>query len=468
MALALLLWRVWRPAEAGGGHLTVSEAGQLRAALTAATRSPVEGMTVRLDHVPSPEERAWLRAIAASGTGVGWEGAPDLRPAALAVEPLADPAGARRVTALVAPGAALALRDAGGLADSVESARGGVRVVEGPWSGDLTLQTPGSTPLAPIRDSLLLRPVLVVGRAGWEGKFVVASLEEAGWVVHARFHVAPGVAVTQVSSGLPPPSATSDARPPRSGSRSIPVGALPPMDTSRYAAVVVLDASAASVAPAVARFVRDGGGVIVLPGASSLPALAAVLPARRGDSLRTALGALSSAAPRNGLAASGLVGFKPGAVVLERRGGSVVMAAARAGAGRALFVGYHDSWLWRMAGAEGGSGGAGGVAAHRAWWSGLVSAVAYAPRAPSSPGAPGAGGVAAPVAEGATRAGDGATSGRVDQAPYAALVAALGRAAPSPSAATTTPPLPWNALLFALTLAALLAEWASRRTRGAR
>ncbi|HEX5634910.1 MAG TPA: hypothetical protein VFX50_16820, partial [Gemmatimonadales bacterium] len=145
-ALGVLLWRAWRPAQVGAGALVVTESANLRAALAAATRTPVEGMTMRLDRVPSPEERAWLRAVATSGTRVQWEAAAALRPAALSVEPLADPAGRRRVTAFVPPGAPLSLRDAGGLADSVVQARAAVRVIDGQWSGDLTLQTPGSTP----------------------------------------------------------------------------------------------------------------------------------------------------------------------------------------------------------------------------------------------------------------------------------------------------------------------------------
>lgn len=107
--------------------------------------------------------------------------------------------------------------------------------------------------------------------------------------------------------------------------------------------------------------------------------------------------------------------------------------------GRALQIGYEDTWRWRM------TGGDGAVADHRAWWTGLVSNVAYAPRIPRAT----ANGVA------------------VDEAPMVDLVQAIGKASTATSrsvlAGTTSD---WMALLFVLLSLALLAEIASRRLRG--
>ena len=85
------------------------------------------------------------------------------------------------------------------------------------------------------RDSLALKPVLVLGAAGWESKFTIAALEERGWRVASRVRVAPNVDVTQG-----------------------PLGAI---DTARYSAVIALDSTAASSATAIARYAREGGGV---------------------------------------------------------------------------------------------------------------------------------------------------------------------------------------------------------------
>jgi hypothetical protein len=101
-------------------------------------------------------------------------------------------------------------------------------------------------------------------------------------------------------------------------------------------------------------------------------------------------------------------------------------------------VGYDETWRWRML------GGASGPAAHRGWWSRTVGLVA--PEQSAAPGGP-------------------------DAAPRATLVDALGPPTPAPPRAPRAPartrkPLPL--LLLALVVAALLAETASRRFRGAR
>jgi hypothetical protein len=113
-------------------------------------------------------------------------------------------------------------------------------------------------------------------------------------------------------------------------------------------------------------------------------------------------------------------------------------------------AGYTDSWRWRM------EGGEDGPVAHRAWWSGLVTAVARAP-------------AVRPAACESRACPDGA---RADPAPYAALVATLGPASAPAARAAARGPAPagrlsgWLVFLSIVTL--LVAEWASRRARGAR
>jgi hypothetical protein len=115
------------------------------------------------------------------------------------------------------------------------------------------------------------------------------------------------------------------------------------------------------------------------------------------------------------------------------------VAIRRAGRGRVAAVGYDESWRWRM------QGGAAGEAAHRAWWSRMAGLVAPERELFHA--------VDAPV--------------RRDAAPRAALVAALG----APSTASDVADRPASnrlpLVLLLLALAALLAETASRRFRGA-
>jgi hypothetical protein len=122
------------------------------------------------------------------------------------------------------------------------------------------------------------------------------------------------------------------------------------------------------------------------------------------------------------------------AVALERRTDGVAVAARRVGAGRVMAVGFDETWRWRMAGASGSD------EAHREWWSRVVGAVAYAPvvtRADSS-----------------------------GSAPLARLMEAMG-----PPRTTSLPRTRGGVdprILLALMLLLLVAEWGSRRLRGAR
>jgi hypothetical protein len=127
------------------------------------------------------------------------------------------------------------------------------------------------------------------------------------------------------------------------------------------------------------------------------------------------------------------------ALVLEARDGQTVIAARRAGLGRVIQIGYDESWRWRMQGGDAGPEG------HRRWWSAVVAATARR--------------------NAARRASSGESGGA---APRAALTAAFGPSSPLSAGDRRAPgrhgPDPW---LLIASAGLLLAEWTSRRLRGA-
>ena len=131
-----------------------------------------------------------------------------------------------------------------------------------------------------------------------------------------------------------------------------------------------------------------------------------------------------------------LVDLRADAVPLSTRGSLITGAARREGAGRILQLGFDETWRWRM------QGGADAVVKHRAWWSRVVASVAATPLAPIAE---------SPSAEGA---------------PLARFVDALGP--PVSGAPGSTSPHQLPGWLFPALLLTLLAEWGSRRWRGAR
>jgi hypothetical protein len=272
----------------------------------------------------------------------------------------------------------------------------------------------GSVPSTVQRDSVALRKVLLIGEAGWESKFVAAALEEEGWKVDAFIRVAPGADVTQGSAAA--------------------------IDTSHYSAVIALDATASRNANRIIEFARTGGGVVLARPAASLGAM---VPLRAGSIGRATSGARPIQAGGSvslaTLAVTPITSLRSDALPLEKRAGSVTIAARRIGAGRALQVGYDDTWRWRM------SGGDGAVRDHRAWWTGLVSRVAYAPRVPS-----------------------GTTTASTDNAPMLGLFAAIGPGTPASAMSNLSGKrsdlLAW---LFVLLALGFIGEVASRRLRGA-
>jgi hypothetical protein len=409
LLLALALWRALHERPHGTEHRAAT-AATLHRTLRDATASPgIGSISLTLDSLPSSVQRSWLSALRRAGVAVHWRG--DLPALALAAERVREPVPRTRVLLVANAGAPLALTDSAGPLDTLPLRAGGASLEAADVVGELHARRGPFVASAALPAAQLRREVLVLGRAGWESKFVQAALSEAGWRVRARLPTAPGVAVSDP--------------------------ALLPIDSARYDAVVVLDSTAVDLAPAIARFVASGGGLVVAGSATTLDAFRPLVPARAGDRRpgRILLDA-DSVTPAD-LPLRPLAALRGDAVALERQPGGLAAAVRRAGNGRVLALGYDESWRWRML------GGASGPALHRAWWSRTVGLVA-------------------------PEHGDDASPAGADAAPAAALVEALGPASPSTSSAPESASDPLPLALLALIAAALLAETASRRLRGAR
>ena len=413
-ALALLAWQLARelsPVPAPRARTATARSSELRQRLFAFTVAPnLARLHVEVDTLPDRASRAWLAALARTGVRVSWSGR--ATPLAVAAEPSGEPAGGTRLLVAAPRGTAVRIGDAAGIVDSVRIRGGGASVGVASLAGVAWASAGGGRAVAAPADSAVARGVLLFGRPSWETRFVVAALEEAGWSVSLRTPLAPGRAVEQGSVAL---------------------------DTARTAAVVALDSSAAAHVRAIARFVRDGGGLVVTSeAAASVPALAELAPGESG-ALARGIDSGADSVDRAALPLRAVTALRGGAVALERRGTTVTVAARRFDAGRVAQVGYADTWRWRM------SGGDGGAAAHRRWWSALVASVAYLPTVPAS------------------------LVDSTDAAPFAAMIGALGEPVAAPPGATDGAPLePPRTLLLAVAVSLLLAEWLSRRLRGAR
>ena len=386
-------------------RVTVLAGEELADELPRITSSGDGAVEARLDAAPGTQERHWLAALRDAGIDVRWRG--DIAPVALETFAAADPAGGAFV--LVSASNTASIGDAVGPIDTLSAERGPAVVRVGAARGGIVLTSGGEVARAPVASPIATRRVLVLGAAGWESKFVIAALEEAGWRVDARLRVRPDETVAQGSASP---------------------------DTASHSAVVLLDTS--MTVTGLDAFVRAGGGV-VLGGSASRARVAAPLTAWRVARRETApLGVLPGDTLWRGQSRVLFDGVDTTrAVVLERRDREPVILARRHYAGRVLAVGYDDTWRWRMAGS------ANGVAEHRDWWSRLVASVAFRP---------------------ATGSADIATGA----APLAALHASLGPPEPAADASARIPRALLANLLGALALGALLAEWLMRRLRGDR
>jgi hypothetical protein len=415
ISLGVIAFMLWQSLDHGRAESVLGgKTSRLQGDLRDWTRSGIapNRISVQLDSVPKPIERDWLAALRASGSNISWHGA--LPAVGFDVRPVAAPSGGYRMLVSAPAGSSVVIADQIGPIDTVRAGNGGASVSVPSASGEITATTAGTTARAILPDTLRIRRVLVIGDADWESKFVIAALEEDGWKVDAQTHLAPGVSVTQ--------------------------GSITPIDTTRYSAVIALDHSAGNYASEIIRFASTGGGVIIGAAAAGLESLS---PLRAGSAGRvdvpSAISSEPGAVTLQSLSVVPVIAMKSDALVLERRGGNVAVAARRFGNGRVLQAGYLDTWRWRM------SGGDNAVGEHRKWWTSAVAGVAYAPA------------MASTVSEVA------------DNAPVARLIESLGKpasAATEPLASTAASISLW--WLFAILSLSLLAEWISRRTRGVR
>ena len=407
--LALALWRSTHEGAADSLVRRTSVRG-IDAALAEATRSPrVRALDVGIDSMPGAPARAWLAALRDAGVRTTWHGTPPAL--AVQVERSRDPEARARISVTAPTTPTVHVADSAGTIDSLGIASGGATIEPATAVGAVRATQGRFSAVATVPPATLPRAVLVLGRAGWESKFTADALQEAGWTVHARQPAAPGVVVEDAN--------------------------IAPIDTAHYAVVVALDSTAADLAPALARFVAQGGGLVLAGNTSGLTTLASIAPARTGAREPGRILLDADSVTRPDLPLRPLAALRGDAVRLEGTPAGAAVAVRRAGLGRVLTVGYDETWRWRML------GGASGADAHRAWWSRTVGLVA-----PSA-------------------AGSRPTT--ADAAPLAALVAALGPAStaePATRAALSIEPLPLALLVLLIIL--LLAETASRRFRGAR
>ena len=413
-ALAALLWSVTRPAPPA---VPVSFAGEnLAAALVRWTReAPADSVHLTLAPAPDAAQRDWLVALRKAGVGMSWR-APSVPAIAIAAEPVAEPRRRSRISVAAPAGASLVMRDEAGVLDSVTSNGPGASSIAA-TAGRAGVDLGTHSADAHAADSVVLKSVLVIGAASWESRFTIAALEEQGWRVEARLRIAPAAVVRQGDTGA--------------------------ADTARHAAVVALDGTAASEAASITRFVRSGGGLVLAGNAARVEALARIAPGRAGTRWQPTVRLATQPASLATLGYIPIRSLASNAVALETGEGGVAIAAHRVGSGRVVQVGYDETWRWRM------TGGEDGPAAHAAWWGGLVSAAAYAPVA--------------------TSASNAYAPAFGDAAPLASLAAAMGPARPTAFTGATSPVRRSGAeaALFALAIAGFLAEWASRRLRGA-
>lgn len=410
VALGVALWRSVRASASGSTSIAMSAASPGDALARATTSPRIGAVNVDVDGTLSVQQLAWMVALRRGGVAVRWSGSPPAL--AVAADRAREPVAPVSMRLVADSGARLVVGDSVGVIDSVRALP--AAMVDAPdvaGSVSARLGTYAATALVPA--PVERREVLVLGRASWESRFVLAALGEAGWHVRARLPVAPGVAVTDAS--------------------------LLPLDTARYDAVIALDSTAADLAAAVSRFVAQGGGAVVAGSALDIGALRSLVPARAGARRAGRILLDGDTVTRADLPLRPLVDLSSDAVALERQAAGITVAVRRAGRGRAAAIGYDESWRWRM------QGGAEGPAAHRAWWSRMA-------------------GLVAPVREPAAAS---ATGGSGNAAPRAALVDALGPASTASSAASSSGSTHLPLALLLVIVALLLAETASRRFRGA-
>src|SRR5687767_7884273 len=178
-AMIALAWRlsVGRPT---ADSMQVTTTGSLDSALA---RWSVLGPTLAIidaDTIPSSRQRDWLVALRRTGTSITWS-AGDSSGGAVVVEAGLLPGSPDRVTALAGADRSIALSDDLGTVDTARTGPEGVVAWRASPIGRARVALARSHATAVARDSLVVRPVMVLGQAGWESRFVVTALEEDGW-----------------------------------------------------------------------------------------------------------------------------------------------------------------------------------------------------------------------------------------------------------------------------------------------
>jgi|SRR5687768_15971682 len=413
-ALGLLIWLAF---DRGRSETVVTaRSANIESALADWSRMGIspDRIAVRLDSNPTPRQRDWLAALRGAGSQVSWSGS--LSPVAVSVHPVTSPRGGLTILAAASGASPVIVSDDVGPLDTANARNGGASFSAPAATGIISARS-GSTVATGLQHSTKpAKPLLVIGSAGWETKFVVTALEEDGWKVDASMRVAPGVSVTQGSSSA--------------------------IDTSRYSAVIALDATAASRAQDIARYVAAGGGLVIAGPAAISDAFASLRASSPGRPDAPAdLTSRAGAITLQSLPILPLSALRGDAIPIGRRGSLIVSAARRHVAGRVLQHGYVDTWRWRLGGGEKSAD------EHREWWTKLVASAAMR------------GTTTAEASEGKP----------VDDAPLARLVEALGPAAsgsgPGLASRAASISLWW---LFIILSLSLLTEWALRRLRGLR
>ncbi len=418
LCIVLLAWRLFTPVPDRVISASVSANGSLDASLVELLRARQDTIAVTLDGVPDARSRAALRAVRGSGQALRIESSAMPNALAVASEQEWKASGGTRVQLVSGDSLRQPVTDAAGLIDSLAIDSTGLRTRSGPIAGVLRMGGASALPLTYTEPADA--SVLVLGTATWESRFLIAALEEAGWLVDAAVSLSPKVTITQGATRTP--------------------------SRGRHAVVVLLPGAPTAAVSALPGFVRGGGGLVIVGEAARMTGLASLRVGAPGTTISGEAGAEASDEPRHGLDLVPIASLTSGSIALESRDGRVAVAARRVGAGRVLQVGYDNTWLWRMGGDDDSP------EAHRRWWSTLLSGLV-------------------PV-RGPTR-GVAITPEHdtLDAAPVAALARDLGlpviRTASSGMAPAATMIESFDPRwLLACALLTLVASWTLRRWRG--
>src|SRR5579862_908811 len=198
IAVGSLLWALWEfVAPAARASAVVTDA-RLSAALPRWTvgQAPAH-IALELTGLPDPVARDWLADLARTGSIVTWRPRQGraLAGAAIEVAAVADPIGRVRELVAAPSGTRVAVHDDLGELAAAVATGGGVTLEGPPPSGLAAAIVARGEARAALGDSLIYRPVLVIGRIGWESKFLIDALEGDGWTVQTRLTLTPRASV---------------------------------------------------------------------------------------------------------------------------------------------------------------------------------------------------------------------------------------------------------------------------------